>query len=764
MLNIQHHTLNPNLGLSLGVVFCVIAVCFAGINHSRPPSPLPDSVSKSVFSSARAMYYLKAIAQQPHSTGTTENRKVRDYLVVELKALGLEPQVQTDWAINYRHQNIIAGIVHNVIVRIPGIKANNALLVAAHYDSTHTGPGGADDGASVAAILETLRTLKNFPPLQNDLICLFTDGEEAGLLGAEAFVAGHSWAKEVALALNFEYRGNQGPLVMFEASQGNGKLIEGLASVPHPSGNSLMYEIYKRLPNDTDLSVLKRAGIAGMNFAAIEGHTSYHTQLDRPELMQEASLQHEGETMLSLIHYFGNTDLAALVSQDEVYFDAPGLGMVHYPVSWVKPLSGALLALFGVMLVRSIRLGQLRPLRTLSGTILTLLMAPGVAGLCQLLWSFIKYLHPNYSLLLQGDTYNSQWYLLAFILLVIALFSAVQSGIRKWMNPIEFFICTTGGWLILLIAASQWMPGASFLFFWPLASVLIATGVFVGLQNLNKPSLFSVIVSIFGAAPGILILAPFIKLLFFALTPNQIGLTMGVLALFLGLLTPQIELLLRNFILPWVPLISGLGFLITGSLTSGFDNQHPQPNNLFYALDSVSGKALWLSTDRTLDSWTRTFFASSKQKRQVPEIFGANTATLWAAVAPTLPLKAPEIKVLGDSVKADIRTITLQVSSLRQAPELNVYLEGTGVISSRIENRIASKSLIPEWRFQGFGFLDKGVHIELTVKSGEPFKIRVLDFTYELPFTSFSPRPADMMTQPFGLSDTTTVVNTLTFH
>ena len=106
-----------------------------------------------------------------------------------------------------------------MLVRIPGRVLGKALLLAAHYDSTRDGPGAADDGASVAAILETLRALKSQPALQNDLICIFTDGEEAGLLGAEAFVAEHPWAKEIGLVLNFEYRGNRGPFFMFETSQ-----------------------------------------------------------------------------------------------------------------------------------------------------------------------------------------------------------------------------------------------------------------------------------------------------------------------------------------------------------------------------------------------------------------------------------------------------------------------------------------------------------------------------------------------------------------
>jgi len=288
----------------------ILALIITGLFQATPPEPLPAVVSPSIFSSARAILTVRQIAQKPRPIGTSENAKVRDYLVTELKALGLEPHIQTALGIHQSDQEGRAGIVHNVLVRLPGRVPGKALLLMAHYDSTHTGPGAADDGASVAAILETLRALKKLPVLQNDLICLFTDGEEAGLLGAEAIIAEHPWAKQIGLVLNFEYRGNRGPFVMFETSPGNGELIKGFAkAVPHTLGNSLMYEVYKRLPNDTDMTVFKRAGIPGMNFAAIEGHTSYHTQLDRPELLQEGSIQHQGEILLALAQHFGNMSL-----------------------------------------------------------------------------------------------------------------------------------------------------------------------------------------------------------------------------------------------------------------------------------------------------------------------------------------------------------------------------------------------------------------------------------------------------------------------
>ncbi|MGR9071690.1 MAG: M20/M25/M40 family metallo-hydrolase, partial [Gammaproteobacteria bacterium] len=295
---------------AVGVLAVLVALSALGLYHASPPSPLPVDAPPAFFSAARAMSHVRRIAQHPHPVGTVENAEARDYLIGELRALGLEPQVQTALGVHAAPEGGRVGVVRNVLVKIPGRKAGKALLLSAHYDSTHAGPGAADNAASVAAVLETLRALKHAPPLQNDLICLFSDGEEAGLLGAEAFVSSHPWATAVGLVLNFEYRGNAGASLMFETSRGNGRLIDGFAeAVANPLGSSLMVEIYKRLPNDTDLTVFKRAGLSGMNFAAIEGHSAYHTRLDRPDALHPESLQHQGEIMLALAGHFGRTPL-----------------------------------------------------------------------------------------------------------------------------------------------------------------------------------------------------------------------------------------------------------------------------------------------------------------------------------------------------------------------------------------------------------------------------------------------------------------------
>jgi len=120
--------------------------------------------------------------------------------------------------------------------------------------------------------------------------------------------------------------------------------------------------------------------------------------------------------------------------------------------------------------------------------------------------------------------------------------------------------------------------------------------------------------------------------------------------------------------------------------------------------------------------------------------------------------------VLEDSTEGNSRKINIQVRSLRHAPKLNLYVEGAGVISSKVNGRLFSQAFYREWRLKGFGIPDGGLNIELNVQAGSPFKIRVTDFSYELPLTSSQSRPSNMIAQPFGISDTTIVARTFAFQ
>jgi acetylornithine deacetylase/succinyl-diaminopimelate desuccinylase-like protein len=198
------------------IALLLIALCVVfAVRVSRPPVAVAASASGTAFSAERAMKHVLAIARRPHPIGSAEHDRVRDYLISQLSILGLDPQVQHATGVGTRYPE--AGIVQNILARIPGSQnGGRALLLVAHYDSVEAGPGAADDGAGTAAILETIRALRGGAPFVHDVIVLFTDGEEPGLLGAAAFVREHPWAKDAAMVLNFEARGTSGRSLMFE--------------------------------------------------------------------------------------------------------------------------------------------------------------------------------------------------------------------------------------------------------------------------------------------------------------------------------------------------------------------------------------------------------------------------------------------------------------------------------------------------------------------------------------------------------------------
>src|SRR5262249_39705661 len=154
---------------------------------------------------------------------------------------------------------------------LPGV------LLSAHYDSVLVSPGASDDGVGTAALLETARALVEGPQPRRNVILLFDDAEELGLLGADAFVRSHPLASSFLYTVNVDARGSSGPSAMFETSPDNRALAALVAShLERPVTTSLFYEVYRRMPNDTDFSITKTRGL-GVNFANTARIEHYHT-------------------------------------------------------------------------------------------------------------------------------------------------------------------------------------------------------------------------------------------------------------------------------------------------------------------------------------------------------------------------------------------------------------------------------------------------------------------------------------------------------
>ena len=314
----------------IAVVLPLIVVLAIILWRLRGPAPVAATAPSTQFSAERAQTQLRVLLAEnvPHPIGSAANARVRDRVVARFRELGSPTQIQRRFACN------AAALCANVENIIAGDLSRDAVVLAAHYDSVGAGPGASDDGSGVAALLEIASNLRgqNF---RNPIAFLITDGEEAGLLGAEGFVADENLSKHASVVINVEYRGTSGPSVMFETSSGNGWLVRQFArSVAWPISSSLFPTIYDLLPNDTDLTVFKRAGRAGVNFGVIRNVVWYHTPLDDVAHTDARTLQHQGQNMLALARALANADLDARTSANAVFFDILGIRVLGWPAPW----------------------------------------------------------------------------------------------------------------------------------------------------------------------------------------------------------------------------------------------------------------------------------------------------------------------------------------------------------------------------------------------------------------------------------------------
>ncbi len=361
----------------------ILALTALGVLHSLPPEGLPADAAEEQFSEARARAVLTRILgdERPHPVGSPENAAVRARILTELRALGLEPEERPGFAC--AGDSWTCGAVVNVVARVPGRRETGAVLLSAHYDSVGAGPGAGDAGASVASIVEIARALLSGEAPERPVILLLNEGEEAGLLGARAFLE-EPEAEEIFAVVNGEARGTTGPSAMFETGAGNAAFVSAWAAeVDRPVTNSSLYALYKLLPTDTDLTVYKAQGWPGLNFAFADGYSRYHTRLDDLAHLDPRTLQHHGDNILAAARALASLPDEAAGGGDAVWIDALSFGLVSWPMSWSWPLTVLALA-FGIaalvlLLKRRLHSGRWEWLASLG--VLAAILLPQFAGL-----------------------------------------------------------------------------------------------------------------------------------------------------------------------------------------------------------------------------------------------------------------------------------------------------------------------------------------------------------------------------------------------
>jgi len=382
------------------------------------------------FSTLRALEHVKKIGEKPHYLGSVAHDEAKNYIVEELKKLGLSPEIQEGFSIG-DGGNISKP--QNIIAKIKGTTEGKALLLLSHYDSSQHSSYGASDAASgVATILEGIRAYlaKKVSP-KNDIIICITDGEELGLNGADLFVTEHPLAKDIGLVLNFEARGSGGnSFMLIETNGKNSTMIEEFikADPKFPVTNSLAYSIYKLLPNDTDLTIFRKHGnIDGYNFAFIDDHFDYHTANDTWQNLDLNTLQHQGSYLMPLLTYFSDSNITNLKSEEDfLYFNLPVVKMIKYSSQWMYPLLGLAILLFiGLFMYGKARfrinLGEV------GSGFLAFIISTVLAGILGFgLWKLILIIYPAYHDMLHGFPYNGYYYIGGAVLLAIAAFFAIN--------------------------------------------------------------------------------------------------------------------------------------------------------------------------------------------------------------------------------------------------------------------------------------------------------------------------------------------------
>ena len=770
---------SPAVRLAL-LTFAVIALfSFVSLYRQQPPAVVPASAAAQEFSAERAMTYLKVIAQRPHPVGSAEHDVVRDYLVNQISQNGLTPAVQKTVVIRPTNRPPFhAGTVENVMVRVPGTSNSKAVVLVGHYDSVPTSLGASDDGAAVAALLETLRALRAGQPLKNDVIFLFSDAEEIGLMGARSFVNEHPWAKDIGVVLNFEARGSEGPALMFETSDGNGWLIDELAEagVP-PRTNSILYEAYRNLPNETDMTIFKRAGYSGLNFAYIDGVAHYHSLTDSVDHMDERSLQHQGDYALSLARQFGNADLTRTKTANAVYFDLLGLTIIHYPVSWVVPLTILTLLFFAAVVFLGVRKGRLTVRGIVFGFAAILLTLIGVVAVTALLQFNIWALYRGYRLMFQGTTYNSGLYAVSFVALAVAITASFYIWFRRKTNAENLYVGALLAWAIAMIVTTFYVRGASYLFTLPLLFALVPLAWLLTTAKQDRLTRGQLLALYVFTIPGIVLIVPIVNLFFIGLPPPAYAGIVILVVLLLALLLPQLDLLQApsRWLLPGVAVLVSILFIVWGSWTSGFNRDRPRPTNIFYALNADSNKAVWASSDEPVDNWAAGFFTEGMKKGSINDYIPSIYNRFTSGQAPVAPLPAPEIALIEDKTNNGVRNVRLHLTSRRQAPFIGLTLDsaiqvlGATVSGKQIPN---SKALQFDpnqpWQLAFYGPPAEGIDLDLQLPPSQPLKLRVVDQSFELPpsLAASHPRPADRIptSYPFNpYGDATMVSKTFAF-
>ncbi len=751
------------------VLFAIIS--WGSYQISYPSNTTPDLYYDGVFFE-NIIKHIERITAGKRSIGDYYHDDVERYLKRELNQMGLSVSMQK--SIGFNEKNRTAAPVRNIIATYPGTETNNkALLLMAHYDAAKfSATGAGDDASGVAIILESINAmLKSKPAPANDLIILFTDGEELGLLGAHAFINEQLNYHDIGLIINLEARGTSGPSMMWpETVGGNRTMIEQFkaANIPMPVTTSLHYEIYRLLPNDTDLSPFnQRAKINGFNFAFIDDHFNYHTQRDSLQHLSLDTLAHQTIQFYSLLNHMAYADLNQMQTEESlVYFTVPMVGLVSYStgVTWLVLIVSVLL-LVGLLMV-ALKRQQLtmKSFLTAFAPMLTAVAATYIW--CWLLLKILYAIYPEFDDILQGFPYSGHP-IMAAVLLSGGL---LATSILAWFhhqNPLSQSFANVLLWLLIITPACYALPGSGLLL-WPVffSVLLLCFQVFA-----NR--LTDIFVGLFAAA-AFMLLGSLLVNFPIALGIKAIPLTAVIITAMLALYAPlfkgkpNLGTTVAVMLLPLVYLAWHFGQNPTIS------KQQPLPTSLSYLYDLDQQTGYFFNYDAIDSGWNQPLFESTKNNLSVSEFRNLYKKPLRSLASLTDPIALEGIDIVGKPLLSsmDKQEIEISLTAHSGTEILEIYsMSAMTVHSLSIDNRnillekpmeLDAGNRFLHYYFDG----KKQIKLRLTLSPEQSINWQIQTHTTDLlNRTEFNleARPDNQIPKPFIKSDNTISVQSFTF-
>lgn len=714
------------------LAIALLALCLGGVWLGlQPPAVAAPAGSSDRFSGGRAGATLQRLLAEgvPHPVGSDANRRVGDRVQGELRSMGYEPAVQETWVCG-RHS--VCAPVRNIIARLPGREPGPAVMLSTHYDGVPAAPAAADDGAGVAAALEVARMLRDDAPFRNPIIFLFGDGEEAGLLGAEAFVAEHPLADSIGVVVNLEARGSGGPSLMFETSEGNGRLVAGYAAAVHrPNTSSLYFEAYRRLPNDTDLTVFKRAGMQGLGFAFIDGLAHYHTPLDDLQHLDLRSLQHHGDNALALTRRFADADLTLAARGNTVYTDVFSLLLLRWPAAATLPWALVVLLSLAALSAVGVRSGRLRGRDLVMGAVAAMLVPVATAA-----WAWLVTLLIS-GLLGEPDPWWAEPLPFRMLLWSGALIATAVIG--SWFGRRRGAPGLLAGawlvWALLATVSAVMVVGVSYLFLLP-ATVAAVAALFAARAAPPRRELLLHAGAVAAlAAAGVLWFRLALGL------DSAFGLSAGVLiSAVLGVALAPLAPLFAGDQQRWArPIIAGAAVVavaaaIVALLVPVRTQSWPQPANLLLVEDADSGTARW-AVSGPPSGPPPELYSLLDFDVEPRALYPWTTRRFIAAKGQPTGEQSPEFALTERRETGSARTVRGRVRSPRGAYAAELHLAAGDRLR---EIRVAGHPAVAIERngyhsLRTFGLPRDGVEVELTIEGAAPIDAYLADSASRLP-------------------------------